>query len=242
MPPTSCSAKPRPAAICAVRELAQGFEGAWPYLELIARSNAIADPLDDRVVEAYWLGSELLEAVPPGAFARSNEVRFRPRARASAWRWLATKAPDGANPVHAFHVLDVFPGVGLLRGGPSDDVLGVIDRCRIRWGVVRDRIGADLLVDAVPLEWAGGKLRLGPARVETIRCWCRRPRLHRRAGPGRRHRDPLGLGVRAARCPTARRAPFLDQTRAGDRQPDDLNDEDGTPLAGDRRRRVPRSP
>ena len=61
--------------------------------------------------------------------------------------------------------------VGLLRGGPSDDVLGVIDRCRIRWGVVRDRIGANLLVDAVPLEWAGGKLRLGPARVETIRCW-----------------------------------------------------------------------
>ena len=27
-------------------ELARTFEGAWPYLELIARANAIADPLD----------------------------------------------------------------------------------------------------------------------------------------------------------------------------------------------------
>ena len=59
----------------------------------------------------------------------------------------------------------------MLRGGPSDDVLAVIDRCRIRWGTVRDRIGADLLVDAVPLEWDDGKLRLGAPRVETVRGW-----------------------------------------------------------------------
>ena len=36
---------------------------------------------------------------------------------------------------------------------------------------VRDRIGADLLVDAVPLAWADGKLRLGAPRPETIRGW-----------------------------------------------------------------------
>ena len=154
-----------------IRELAMGFEGAWPYLELIARANGIDDPLDGRVVEAYWLGGDLLDAVPASTFARSNEIRFRPRVRPSSWRWLATKAPGGAHPVHAFHVLDVFPVVGLLRGGPSDDVLGVIDHCRIRWGVVRDRIGADLLVDAVPLEWADGKLRLGAPRTETVRGW-----------------------------------------------------------------------
>ena len=154
-----------------IRELAMGFEGAWPYLELIARANGIDDPLDGRVVEAYWLGGDLVDTVPAGAFARSNEIRFRPRVRPSSWRWLATKAPGGAHPVHAFHVLDVFPVVGLLRGGPSDDVLGVIDHCRIRWGVVRDRIGADLLVDAVPLEWADGKLRLGAPRTETVRGW-----------------------------------------------------------------------
>lgn len=154
-----------------IRELATGFEGAYPYLELIARSNGIADPLDDRVVEAYWLGSDLLRKIPATGFGRSVEQRFRPRVRTSAWRWLATKAPDGAHPVHAFHVLSVLPVVGLLRGGATDDVLRTIDSCRIRWGRVRERIGADLLVDAVPLEWSDGKLRLAAARPETIRGW-----------------------------------------------------------------------
>src|SRR6187431_2111543 len=51
-----------------LRALAQRFEGAYPYLALIARSAGIADPLDRRVVEAYWLGNDLLRAVPPGSF------------------------------------------------------------------------------------------------------------------------------------------------------------------------------
>lgn len=154
-----------------IRELATGFEGAYPYLELIARCNGIADPLDERVVEAYWLGSELLDRVPAAGFGASVAARFKPRVRGDAWRWLATKAPDGARPVHAFHVLDIFPVVGMLRGGHSDDVLRTIDNCRIRWGRVRERIGGQLMVDAVPLEYVGGRLRLGPPRPETIRGW-----------------------------------------------------------------------
>jgi hypothetical protein len=154
-----------------IRELATGFEGAYPYLQLIASSNGIADPLDDRVVDAYWLGSPLLERVPMAGLGRSMEERFRPRVRSEAWRWLAGKAPDGARPVHAFHVLDVFPVVGMLKGGRIDDVLRTIDSCRIRWGCVRDRIGGELLVDAVPLELVEGKLALGAPRPEMIRGW-----------------------------------------------------------------------
>ena len=40
-----------------LRALAQQFAGAWPYLELIAPATGLADPLDRRVVEAYWVGS-----------------------------------------------------------------------------------------------------------------------------------------------------------------------------------------
>src|SRR6478672_6938187 len=114
-----------------LRALAQRFEGAYPYLALIARSAGIADPLDRRVVEAYWLGSELLRAVPASAFGASIDERFRDRVRPTDWRWLATKPIDGAKPVHAFHVLDVFPRVGLIRGGQIDGVLQVMDSCRI---------------------------------------------------------------------------------------------------------------
>ena len=46
----------------ALRELARAFEGAWPYLELIARRNGLSDPLDRRVVEAYWLGNDAARA------------------------------------------------------------------------------------------------------------------------------------------------------------------------------------
>src|SRR3954453_942934 len=56
-----------------IRELARGFEGAWPYLELIARSNGIADPLDGRVVEAYWLGGAPLQRGPLGALCGPGE-------------------------------------------------------------------------------------------------------------------------------------------------------------------------
>jgi hypothetical protein len=155
----------------ALRALAEGFEGAWPYLELIARANGIADPLDDRVVEAYWLGNELLERVTPALLGRSLEGRFRPRLRPDGWRWLATKPTAGAVPVHAFHVLDVFPRVGLLRSGALERVVETIDSCRIRWGRVLEHDGDWLVVATVPLVLADGRLVLAPARAERIRGW-----------------------------------------------------------------------
>ena len=50
-----------------LRRLVRGFDGAWPYLELIAGAAGIGDPLDARVVEAYWVGNELLDRVGPTA-------------------------------------------------------------------------------------------------------------------------------------------------------------------------------
>jgi hypothetical protein len=155
----------------ALRELARGFEGAWPYLELIARSSGLADPLDRRVVEAYWLGSPLLDSVDPGLFASSLASRFRPRLRPEGWRWLAGKPEDGAVPVHAFHVLDVFPRVGLLRSGSTDGALEVMDACRVRWGRVLERDGDWLVTNVVPLILVAGRLQLGPARAERIQAW-----------------------------------------------------------------------
>lgn len=154
-----------------LRELARGFDGAYPYLELIAQANAIADTLDRRVVEAYWLGSTLLDSVTPNLFGESLRMRFRPRLGQSAWKWLQASAPSGAKPVHAFHVLDVFPKVGLMRAEQADRVLETMDSCRIRWGRVQDRVGDTLVVNAVPLTLIDGKLDFGPARIERVTAW-----------------------------------------------------------------------
>jgi len=154
-----------------LRQLARSFEGAWPYLELIARANGLPDPLDPRVVDAYWLGSPLLERVGPNRFGASLAARFQPRLRPEGWRWLARKPAGGAVPVHAFHVLDVFPRVGLLRSGSIDRALEVMDSCRIRWGRVLERDGDWLVVNVVPLVLADGRLGLGPGRPERVQAW-----------------------------------------------------------------------
>jgi hypothetical protein len=154
-----------------LRVLARTFEGAFPYLELIARSAGIDDPLDRRVVEAYWLGNDLTAGVTPGGLHRSLDERFRRRVSRGTWRWLEASVPAGARPVHAFHVLDVFPRIGLLRGGEVDDVLKVIDSCRIRWGRVTSVENGSLAVESPSLELRDGKLRIGPARPEVVERW-----------------------------------------------------------------------
>ncbi len=155
-----------------VRHLARGFEGAYPYLELIARANAIPDPLDAQVVEAYWLGNGLLDRVTPNLLGESLRSRFRPRLAQPAWKWLESSAPAGAKPVHAFHVLDVFPKVGLMRSEQVEDVLRIMDSCRIRWGRVLERDGDQLLVNAVPLVVDGWRARRsGPRDPSASAAW-----------------------------------------------------------------------
>jgi hypothetical protein len=154
-----------------LRRLALDFTGAYPYLELIARANGIADPLDRRVVDAYWLGSPLLDAVTPNLLGDSLRVRFRPKLGASAWQWMESTAPAGSKPCHAFHVLDIFPKVGLMRAEQVDNVLQTMDSCRIRWGRVIERDGDVLIVNAVPLALVEGQLGLGEPRRERITGW-----------------------------------------------------------------------
>ena len=167
-----------------LRELATQFEGAYPYLALIARANGRPDPLSADVVEAYWLGGRLAATVRRRAFGDSLDARFRDRIPQARWRWLAAAADAGAVPNHAFHVLDVFPKVGLLRTGEIDRVIETMDSCRIRWGRVLERDGDSLVVSVVPLELAAGKLRLAAPRVERLRGWVDGAGFVEDAGPG----------------------------------------------------------
>ncbi len=148
-----------------LRELARGFEGAWPYLELIAAANRIGDPLDDLVVEAYWIGNRLLDRVDAELLGRSMEERFRAPAGRS-FEHLGASVADGARPHHQFHVFAVYPWVGLLRSGHVDAALHVLDRCRIRWGRIVATTPGEALVRCRPLAWDGSHLTLGAARTE----------------------------------------------------------------------------
>ena len=147
-----------------VRRRARQFEGAWHYLEVIAAAAQIDDPLDDRVVEAYWVGNELLDSLDPGDLLAELRVRFRGQ---SAGSWVT--AGEWASAHHSFHVFEVYPWVSMLGGRDDRVPLNVLEQCRIRTGRVLTIEGERATVQSKPLEWDGARLSLGPERAEQVR-------------------------------------------------------------------------
>ena len=149
-------------------ELERRFEGAYPYLQLIATANSIADPFDERVVEAYWIGNSLLNKVRAGGFRDSLHERFGPRMDSRSFHWLTTKVSQGARPHHNFHVFDVYVRAGLMNDERATIALGLMDSCRVSWGAVTAIEGDELVVERPALDLVGGKLALTesqPARI-----------------------------------------------------------------------------
>jgi hypothetical protein len=149
-------------------QLATQFEGAWPYLELIAGSNHIADPLDRRVVEAYWVGNDLTRRVPAMSLAASLDGRFA-RRTARNFDPLVAAAFTGGVVQHSFHVFAVYPWLGMLRAGKEGAPLVILDRCRIRWGRVLELHEDFLTVSSRPLRFEGSRLILGDEALEVVR-------------------------------------------------------------------------
>jgi hypothetical protein len=147
----------------------QAFSGAWPYLELISAGGDIKDPLDRRVVEAYWVGNELLDRVLIGKLGDSMAERFR-KQLGNKFQFLAEGVLAGGVPHHSFHVFGVYPWVGMLGNDKmAGHALNVLDRCRIRWGKVTALHGDQVAVEFRPLCWDGRLLTLGPPTHEKAR-------------------------------------------------------------------------
>ena len=145
-----------------LRGLLRKFTGAMPYLQLIAECNAILDPFDARVVEAYWLGNDLLQGVEARALYDSLSTRFGRQMRTRDLELVLGKAPAGAHPHHSFHVLEVCP----RHGWPQ--ALSFMDHCRISWGKVISLDGGTLTVEVMPLLLTGHRLVLGSSVPRTV--------------------------------------------------------------------------
>ena len=73
--------------------LIRKFEGAYPYLRFIANSNDIEDATDPRVVQAYWLGNELLRQVDMRAYHDFIRERFAPRIPQRLQKYVLGRLP-----------------------------------------------------------------------------------------------------------------------------------------------------
>ena len=135
-----------------IERRARRFEGAWAYLLVIAESTGFSDPMDERAVEAYWVGNDLLDRVDPARLVARLSDLFRGQI-GGTWR----EASARARPHHSFQVFEVYPWVERLTPGlelPGNRVAAqVLDRCRIRTGRVREVRGEQALVESRGLEW-----------------------------------------------------------------------------------------
>ena len=167
--PAGADAMLSPGAAEEIGRRARRFEGAWAYLQVIAERSGIADPLDERVVEAYWLGNDLLDNVDPAWLVDQLTQIFRGQLGGS-WR----QAADRAHPHHSFQVFEVYPWVERLKPDPDVPMnrvaVEILDRCRIRTGRVLEVRGEQAVVESRPLAWDGGQLCPVEA-VEEVVAW-----------------------------------------------------------------------
>jgi hypothetical protein len=148
-------------------ELERRFEGAYPYLCLIAQANGIADPFDERVVDAYWIGNGLLQSAGGSPLYDSLRERFRPRMSSADFGWLESKV-GAARPHHNFHVFDIYVRTGLMRDERALIAVKAMDSCRISWGKVAAVEGAELVVERPELIYEDGRLSLSEPRAARI--------------------------------------------------------------------------
>lgn len=141
-------------------QLLKGFQTMYPYLRLIADANHIPDAFDNRVVEAYWIGNELLDHVQVQKFYTHlrDEQRLGQRMGWETVNVLADKVVQGAVPHHSFHVLEVWRRTG-HQG--KEITLESMDSCRISWGKVTKVDGPNIHADVEPLVIMNGQLALG---------------------------------------------------------------------------------
>jgi hypothetical protein len=112
-----------------IKKILIEFKGAYPYYQLIASSNKIKNPLDYKVVEAYWVGNKLLEKVKISDFREMILKDFVTLGKVSKKK--VDNLPQKALAYHSFHVLHLGSVTGRTK------LVGkALDFCRPSWGEV----------------------------------------------------------------------------------------------------------
>lgn len=149
-----------------LREMLEEFATMYPYLRLIAEANQILDPFDYRVVEAYWLGNELLNKVSMKDFYRHliDKQKIKKQLKPELAEKVFGKLTLGAKPHHSWHVLGIPKRTGNY---PVAHTIKTMDECRIAWGRVKNEVktlkdlSEKIIVEYQPLKIMSNELVLG---------------------------------------------------------------------------------
>ncbi len=150
-----------------LRDILEQFETLYPYLACIAEANNIPDPFDIRVIEAYWIGNDLLKNVSmKQIYSHYTERLHLPkRLKQQELKWLFGKIQKGAQAHHTYHVLNVFTRTGHHT---VQHTVESIDNCRIGWGKVLSSDVHAVIVEYQPIVYTDGVLSLSAPIVRQI--------------------------------------------------------------------------
>jgi len=152
-----------------LQKLLTSFEALYPYLQHIARENRIQDPFDARVVEAYWLGNDLLESGGARALYTHyiDGLHLKDKLQPKRFALLEERLRHGLLPGHNHHVINVPKKMGHEE---VEADIGFKDSCRVSWAKVLNVSGPSITVEYEPLMSIHGKLSLGkPMQKRLVR-------------------------------------------------------------------------
>lgn len=127
------------------------FQTLYPYLKRIAAASRIADPFDDRVVEAYWIGNTLLDRVPCMRYIETLEMLgARKLLGGTVFSRVGEKLSKGGIPHHSFHVMNIW--IGMKHEALRQD-WSSLGECLVSWGKVLSVSGPFVTVETEPLSF-----------------------------------------------------------------------------------------
>lgn len=129
------------------------FIALHPYLQTIGKIRNLS-PFDYKVIEAYWIGNDLLEDFPREGYG----VLLEEFVKQGVPKWLVTslraKIPKLFIPHHLFQVLHV--GVGQASGSVPFNI-NSINSCMVRHGKIIDVTNKSLIISLAGLRLVKGK-------------------------------------------------------------------------------------
>jgi len=147
--------------------LLKEFETLYPYLTLIASSNGIKDPFDQKVVEAYWIGNELLEKTDMKKLYWHfvDALKLKNKMTPQQFTDLVGQIPPQAKPHHSFHVFNIWLRTGNL---PIAHTIQTVNDCRIGWGKITKILPNELEIETPVIEEKLEKLLLSKPQKKTV--------------------------------------------------------------------------
>lgn len=141
-------------------EILSQFSTLYPYLVLIAGANGIKNPFHPKVVEAYWVGNELLTYVSTRHFIMhlENSILLKKLLSRRDRNLTYQKVALGGLPHHSYHVFNIFKRTGNIT---NIHTLQTMEACIIGWGKVIKITSTFLLIKTIQLNISKGKLIFG---------------------------------------------------------------------------------